>query len=153
NQTTIAHPACDVGTGTGWTGVLGTGSCFVSPNGRYELLMQTDGNLVLTNIGVTPAQTLWSTNTALTPLSLEVALHTTYTYDPLGHLTGVSQAAITGQSSSGQPRSYIYDGLGRLTSATTPESGTVTNYFTPLSGFVCGAGDPTLPCRTQDARG
>jgi RHS repeat-associated protein len=153
NQTTIAHPACDVGTGTGWTGVLGTGSCFVSPNGRYELLMQTDGNLVLNNIGVTPAQTLWSTNTALTPLSLEVALHTTYTYDPLGHLTGVSQAAITGQSGSGQPRSYVYDGLGRLTSTTTPESGTVTNYFTPLSGFVCGAGDPTLPCRTQDARG
>jgi RHS repeat-associated protein len=153
NQTTIAHPACDVGTGTGWTGVLGTGSCFVSPNGRYELLMQTDGNLVLNNIGVTPAQTLWSTNTALTPLSLEVALHTTYTYDPLGHLTAVSQAAITGQSGSGQPRSYVYDGLGRLTSATTPESGAVTNYFTPLSGFVCGAGDPTLPCRTQDARG
>jgi RHS repeat-associated protein len=153
NQTTIAHPGCDVGTGTGWTGVLGTGSCFVSPNGRYELLMQTDGNLVLSNVGVTPAQILWSTNTALTPLSLEVALHTTYTYDPLGHLTGVSQAAITGQSGSGQPRSYVYDGLGRLTSATTPESGTVTNFYTPLGGFVCGAGDPTLPCRTQDARG
>ena len=105
-------------------------------------------------ISGSPAQVLWSTGTALTPLSLDVALHTTYTYDPLGNLTGVSEAAITGQSGSGDWRSYVYDGLGaRLTSATTPESGTVTNYFTPLSGFVCGAGDPTLPCRTQDARG
>src|SRR5438270_1496141 len=111
----LTHPACDVGTGTGWTGVLGTGSCFVSPNGHYQLLMQSDGNLVLSNIGVTPTQSLWSTNTALTPLSLDVAFHTTYSYDPLGNLTGVSQAAITGQANSGQSRSYAYDGLGRLT--------------------------------------
>lgn len=149
----LTHPACDVGSGTGWTGVLGTGSCFVSPNGHYELLMQTDGNLVLNNLGVTPTQALWSTNTALTPLSLDVAFHTTYTYDPLGNVTGVSQAAITGQANSGQSRSYLYDGLGRRTSSTTPESGTVTNYYTALSGGSCGAYDPTLACRIQDARG
>jgi RHS repeat-associated protein len=148
----LTHPACDVGRGTGWTGVLGTGSCFVSPNGHYELIMQTDGNLVLNNIGVTPAQTLWSTNTALTPLSLEVALHTTYTYDVLGNLTGVSQAAITGQSGSGQPRSYSYDGLSRITTSTTPESGTVTTFYTTAGGSMC-SGNPSLPCRVQDARG
>ncbi len=153
NGSVITHPGCDVGIGTGTTGVLGNGQCFVSPNGHFELLMQTDGNMVIYDLGVTPANPLWSTNTALTPLSLEVAFHTTYSYDPLGNLTGVSQAAITGQSGSGQPRSYVYDGLGRLISATTPESGTVTNFYTPLSGFVCGAGDPMLPCRTQDARG
>jgi YD repeat-containing protein len=149
----LTHPSCDVGWSLGSTGSLGTSQCLVSRNGHFELLLQTDGNLVLNNIGVTPAQTLWSTNTALTPLSLDVAFHTTYSYDPRGLLTNVSQAAITGQSGSGQLRSYIYDGLGRLTSATTPESGTGMNYYTALGGGTCGASDPTLVCRTQDARG
>lgn len=51
-----------------------------------------------------------------------------------------------------QPRSYVYDSLGRLTSATTPEAGTVTNFYTTSGGATC-AGDPSLPCRVQDARG
>jgi RHS repeat-associated protein len=85
------------------------------------------------------------------PLAAGGGFATTYTYDPVGHLTGVSQAA--GSGVPGQPRGYVYDSLGRLISSTTPESGTVTNSYTPLSGFTCGAGDPTLVCYTQDARG
>ncbi len=154
NAQTLAHPSCDVGTGTGTTGVLSNGQCFVSFNGLYEVLLQSDGNLVLNNLSVTPAQLLWSSNTALTPLSQIVTLKTTYTYDPINNLTGISHASvvINGALAAGQPRNYIYDGLGRVTSATTPESGTVTNFYTPLSGFICGAGNLLL-CRTQDARG
>src|ERR1044071_429949 len=151
----LTHPSCDVGTGTGTTGILNTGQCFVSFNGVYQVLLQNDGNFVLSNLSTTPAQTLWSTNTALTPLSKIVELSTTYSYDPVNNLTGasVASAVINGQLVAGQLRSYAYDGLGRLTSATTPESGTVLSFYTPLSGFVCGAGDPMLVCRIQDARG
>lgn len=56
---TFTHPACDVGSGTGWTGVLGTGSCFVSSNGRFELLMQADGSLVIYDNSTSPAKALW----------------------------------------------------------------------------------------------
>ena len=44
---------------------------------------------------------------------------TTYTYDPLGNLTNVTQGAT-------QARAYGYDGLSRLLSENNPESGTVT---------------------------
>jgi hypothetical protein len=54
------HPACDVGPGTGWTGVLGVGQCFVSPNGRYELLLQDNGHLVLLDQSVSPPTVLWT---------------------------------------------------------------------------------------------
>jgi RHS repeat-associated protein len=43
---------------------------------------------------------------------------TTYAYDPLDNLTGVTQGA--------QTRAFVYGSLNRLTSATNPESGTVT---------------------------
>lgn len=53
---------------------------------------------------------------------------TTYSYDLLGDLTGVTQNA---QASSGkqQSRSYVYDMLGRLTQETNPEiSNSAVNY-------------------------
>ncbi len=56
------RPSCDVGTGTGWTGVLGANQCFVSPNGRFELLLQSDGGLVVLDRAVDPAegsQAIW----------------------------------------------------------------------------------------------
>jgi RHS repeat-associated protein len=79
---------------------------------------------------------------------------TTYAYDALDDLTAVSQAAgnVNGQPASGQPRSYTYDSLGRQLTATTPESGSVTVLYTTASGGPC-AGDVSLPCRIQDARG
>src|SRR5579872_7427855 len=89
------------------------------------------------------------------PGSLTTPYVTTYTYDVLDNLTAVSQAAgnVNGQPVPGQPRNYAYDSLGRLLTATTPESGTVTNYFTMSDGITACAGDPSLPCRVQDARG
>jgi RHS repeat-associated protein len=79
---------------------------------------------------------------------------TSYTYDVMGNLTGVSVAAgtVNGQQQVGQPRGYTYDGLSRLLTATTPESGAVTNSYTNSDGTTC-AGDPSLPCRVTDARG
>jgi RHS repeat-associated protein len=67
---------------------------------------------------------------------------TTYTYDVLGNLTGVTQGS--------QSRSYQYDGLSRLTQEITPEAGKVTlSYGTP--GALC-SGDPAKPCsRTAPA--
>lgn len=81
-------------------------------------------------------------------------LTTTYTYDALDQLRAVSQGAIgpiNGQTLAGQPRSYAYDDLGRLTSTTTPESGTVTNYYTKADGTTC-SGDSSAICRSLDAR-
>ena len=48
---------------------------------------------------------------------------TSYTYDVLDNLTGVSQGV--------QARTFVYDSLKRLTSATNPESGTVTYGYDP----------------------
>jgi len=126
--TAIAHPSCDIGTGTGWTGVLGTGSCFVSPNGHFELLLQPDGNMVIYDRSVNPAQARWSTGTQLTALSPGVALTTNYTYGVLDNLLLVNQGS--------QTRSYAYDGMGRSTDVTTPEAGHINfqyNVFNQVS--------------------
>ena len=82
-------------------------------------------------------------------------LTTTYGYDVFDHLTSVSQGAmgpVNGQNLPGQQRSYSYDALGRLTSSTTPESGTVADFYTDANGAAC-AGDPSLVCRVLDGRG
>jgi hypothetical protein len=55
----VVHPVCDIGPGTGWTGVLGVGQCFVSPDGRYELSLQASGSLILQDNSVSPPQVLW----------------------------------------------------------------------------------------------
>ncbi len=55
---TYSHPSCDVGPGTGWTGAIGIGQCFVSPNGRYELLLQSNDHLVL--LDLVTNQVLWT---------------------------------------------------------------------------------------------
>ncbi len=67
---------------------------------------------------------------------------TTYTYNLLNDLTNVTQGS--------QTRTYIYDMLGRLTSAQTPEAG-ATTYSYALSGNPC-SGDLTAPCSRTDAR-
>jgi RHS repeat-associated protein len=69
---------------------------------------------------------------------------TLYKYDAAGRLTQVVQGL--------QTRSFAYDGLGRLTSRTTPEAGTENLYFTNSSGGLC-AGSGKALCRRTDARG
>ncbi len=132
----LAHPGCDVGTGIGWTGVLGSGQCIVSPNGHFELLLQTDGSLVINDLSITPANTLWSTNTGITPLSPGYAFVTKYSYDGLSNLTCVEQhGSDTGGTGCSAPsssdanstwrvRRFTYDTLSRLLSSSSPESNT-----------------------------
>jgi RHS repeat-associated protein len=82
-------------------------------------------------------------------------LVTTYVYDVLNNLISSSEAAMqlwNGSPVAGQLRTYVYDGLGRRTSFTTPEQGTITNFYTNASGQSC-ANDPAKICRIQDARG
>jgi RHS repeat-associated protein len=127
NWTAIAHPGCDVGTGTGWTGVLGSGQCFVSPNGRYELLMQGDGDLVIYDRSVTPNQVLWSAGTATSTADPGFAMRTFYSYDALGNLLQVDQkGSAPNDSTQWRTRTFTYDSLSRLLTANNPESGTIT---------------------------
>jgi RHS repeat-associated protein len=53
---------------------------------------------------------------------------TSYGYDVLGNLRAVSQPA---GAQPGQTRTFAYDSLSRLTSATNPESGTVSYTYEP----------------------
>jgi RHS repeat-associated protein len=57
---------------------------------------------------------------------------TNYSYDALGNLTGVLQNAQPGGTA--QSRSYSFDGLGRLTSETNPESGTTSFTYDSATG-------------------
>jgi RHS repeat-associated protein len=140
NGSQLAHPGCDAGIGTGTTGVLATGQCYVSPNGHFELLMQPDGNLVIYDLSVTPNRVLWSTGTNISAADPGFALRTLYSYDALGNLTcveqhgtvapgpGVTGCAASPASDATSPwrvRRFTYDSLSRLLTATNPESGTI----------------------------
>src|SRR5208337_5020462 len=70
---------------------------------------------------------------------------TSYSYDVLNDLLGVSQ--------SGQSRTYQYDGLGRVTSVSDPESGSATlAYDSDATGHCSGTYDGDLVMR-KDAIG
>jgi RHS repeat-associated protein len=69
---------------------------------------------------------------------------TCYAYDANNNVTEIVQGS--------QTRTYTYDGLGRETSSSTPELGTLNIYYTNSSGGLC-AGTLALVCRRTDARG
>jgi RHS repeat-associated protein len=73
---------------------------------------------------------------------------TQYTYDVLNNLISVTQNA---QSPTKQTRSYTYDGLGRLTSETTPEGGTVTNQYDTSNICWTAPSNGDLRIRTDNA--
>ncbi|HKD79237.1 MAG TPA: hypothetical protein VKH81_06050, partial [Candidatus Angelobacter sp.] len=133
NWTQLAHPGCDVGIGTGTTGTLAAGQCFVSPNGHFELLLQSDGNMVIYNLGVTPAAALWATNTAISPVDPGYSMRTLYSYDTLGDLLRVEQRGGTTDSTQWRVRTFTYNSLSQLLTATNPESGTIS-YVYDLDG-------------------
>ena len=113
------------------------GSCLISASGRFALVMQTDGNLVLYDRSVTPLSALWNTGTGVvpTPLTPGVAMQTLYSYDALGNLlcveqhgnlsgTGCSAPASSDATSPWRVRRFTYDSLSRLLTASNPESNT-----------------------------
>jgi RHS repeat-associated protein len=71
---------------------------------------------------------------------------TKYEYDALGNLTNVTQQR--GTAGTIQTRSFAYDTLSRLTSATNPESGTITYQYDANGNLVLKI-DPRLG-RTRD---
>jgi RHS repeat-associated protein len=72
--------------------------------------------------------------------SSQTGFWTKYSYNVLGKLLTVTQNA---QASAGsqQTRSYTYDGMGRLTSETNPESGTTTYSYDASSPCASSSGD------------
>ncbi len=82
--------------------------------------------------------------------SLASPIATYYIYDALGNLESVTEGA--------QTRTYTYDGLSRVTSASIPEttptggSQQTTYYSYSVSGSPC-SGNPSAPCTMTDARG
>jgi YD repeat-containing protein len=83
------------------------------------------------------------------------SLTTAYQYNVLGDLTCVDQwenGTIGKSCTSSRPRSFSYDSLSRLTSATNPETGTIGYAYLLNRGGLC-AGDVSLPCSKTDALG
>ncbi len=137
--TAIAHPACDIGNGTGWTGVVGAGSCLVSPNGRFEMLMQTDGNLAIYDRSVNPPAGLWSVGTNISPADPGVAMRTLIFLRCSGKPDCASSSTAAHpreqdaarlqapmRRSPWRVRRFTYDSLSRLLTATNPESGQIS---------------------------
>lgn len=81
---------------------------------------------------------------------------TEYLYDALGNLTQVTQNAQA-PAAQQQNRTYLYDTLSRVKSATAPETGTTgshttTYFYTNAAGGLC-SGNPSSACRVTDPRG
>jgi hypothetical protein len=85
--------------------------------------------------------------------SSQVGYWTTYSYDPMGNLKGLTQNAQT--SGSTQTRSFVYDWMNRITSETVPEigaNGNGTASYTYDSDATCGNSTGDL-VKTVDAAG
>jgi YD repeat-containing protein len=78
------------------------------------------------------------------------SMETDYTYNILNNLTRVDQWGGAHGAGGERVRTFMYDNLSRLISATNPETGTIT-YSYLNSGSYC-AGDVSLPCSKTDAR-
>jgi RHS repeat-associated protein len=76
--------------------------------------------------------------------SFTTTVYTSYQYDPLGNLTKVAQGA--------QTRTWVHDGLSRVTQEITPEAGTINQSFF-ASGTTPCSGEPASICQRTDARG
>ncbi len=84
---------------------------------------------------------------------------TSYGYDLLGNLRNVTQSGVTGETP--RIRSFVYDSLSRLASATNPETGTIGYSYdangnvktktTPAPNSVPGSGQTVTMTYSYDA--
>ena len=118
---------------------------------NYSLSGSTTWN---TQYFSTPSFTISDSGSALTggsDMSLGAALVTLYAYDGLNNLTcavqkGSDTTAFTtcsAASATWRPRSFVYDSLSRLTSATNPETGTLS-YSYDANGNVSTKASPQV---------
>ena len=78
---------------------------------------------------------------------------TDYQYDVLGNLSRVDQKGGDPNSANWRTRTFIYDSLSRLTSATNPESGTITYTYDSNTSCPTPNSFATLLVSKTDARG
>jgi RHS repeat-associated protein len=87
---------------------------------------------------ITAGTTAWPGGSCAQQTS-QIGYWTTYTYDPLGNLTSLTQNAQ--KVGSTQSRTYAYDWMGRMVSETVPEVGATGNgtiSYTYDSDSTCG---------------
>jgi RHS repeat-associated protein len=95
----------------------------VGPTQTFQKQLQYDGLGRITSVcEITPD----SGSGVCSQINPENGFLTKYTYDALGNLLTVNQNAQSGASGGTQTRTYVYDGMSRLTSESNPESGNVT---------------------------
>ena len=83
-----------------------------------------------------------------------LSVATCYQYDGVGNLLSITQRGGSTNSSQWRVRTFTYDGLSRLVTASVPESGTTQYFYTNSTGGLC-AGNINVDaiCRETDARG
>ena len=77
------------------------------------------------------------------PGAFHLNYETDYTYDTLGNLLTVTQNGS--DTTKARKRTFAYDAMSRLMSATNPESGTTFYAYATVGGGLC-AGDPGVVC-------
>jgi RHS repeat-associated protein len=75
---------------------------------------------------------------------------TDYSYNTLDNMVSVTQKGGDPNSANWRPRSFVYDSLSRLTSATNPESGNIT-YTYSNSSSGCSVSPGTVCTKTAPA--
>jgi RHS repeat-associated protein len=128
--------------------------------GRVAKVTETDGSLVTTSYAAntTGFTTTVSDEAGITRKSQTDGLgrlayvwedpnvknfETDYLYSTLGNLTSVTQKGDGSQSA--RTRSFTYDSLSRLLSATNPESGLISYTYSNSPTYSC-AGSPGIVC-------
>jgi len=101
---------------------------------------------------VTPATGTWPGGTCAQN-TVKTGYWTTYSFDPMGNVKGLTQNAQ--MSGSTQSRAFVYDWMSRITQETEPEIGSGGNgvtYYTYDSDSTCGNYSGDL-VKTIDAAG
>jgi RHS repeat-associated protein len=122
----------------------------VTDQAGKQRLSRTDGLGRLTDVWeITPSDS--ATEAVPFPSHPEVAAgyRTTYSYDALDNLIAVNQRVST--DGTLQTRSFVYDGLKRLTSATNPESGNLLYTYDENSNLRTKTDARVISTYTYDA--
>jgi RHS repeat-associated protein len=134
------------------------------PLGRATSVVEPDGSTIGTSYSAFPCTTVTdeaskSRKSCVDGLGRMTGLwedpsglnyETDYVYDALGNLTYVNQKGSNG--SSARTRTFVYDSLSHLTSATNPESGTITYAYDADGNVVTKAAPSPNQPSTGTAR-